>query len=280
MVTCPFLAFSAVDRGQHGPPDWSVAMQPHTHQTVLHCVFWHLSIRTSNLSNSSSSVWLDHAGQPSLPTCINEPWAITLSLVHHCSFFGPLFIDTDHALGTPHRAALWEMLWASHLAITTSPLSNWLKSLRTPIFPASNTSTMRTTCSTGCLIYPTHLQVPWWRDNQCYSVSGYTVLPNHCMKPTDTGYFSIYPSIVCTRFVPFMESQGFWLEPIPAVSGQGQGSTWTSRQLITGLSLMAESDMQGVNFTSGGIWGSVSCSRTLRHTAQLSSAQSTDKNTW
>ncbi|KAK3514424.1 hypothetical protein QTP70_018247, partial [Hemibagrus guttatus] len=28
----------------------------------------------SNLSNSSSSVGSDHTGQPSLPTCITEPW--------------------------------------------------------------------------------------------------------------------------------------------------------------------------------------------------------------
>ncbi|KAK3532048.1 hypothetical protein QTP86_003544 [Hemibagrus guttatus] len=40
----------------------------------------------SNLSNSSSSVGSDHKGQPSLPTCINEPWPpMTLSPVHHCS---------------------------------------------------------------------------------------------------------------------------------------------------------------------------------------------------
>ncbi|KAK3533886.1 hypothetical protein QTP70_032995, partial [Hemibagrus guttatus] len=40
----------------------------------------------SNLSNNSSSVGSDHTGQPSLPTCINEPWPpMTLSPVHHCS---------------------------------------------------------------------------------------------------------------------------------------------------------------------------------------------------
>ena len=85
------------DRGQHGHPDWSVAMHPHTQQTVMHCVFWYLSIRTSinffsNLKNISSSVGSDHTARPLLPTCINEPWPpMTLSLVHHCSFLGPLF---------------------------------------------------------------------------------------------------------------------------------------------------------------------------------------------
>ncbi|KAK3512253.1 hypothetical protein QTP70_002286 [Hemibagrus guttatus] len=39
----------------------------------------------SNLSNSSSSVGSDHTGQPSLPTCISEPWPpMTLSPIHHC----------------------------------------------------------------------------------------------------------------------------------------------------------------------------------------------------
>ena len=43
-----------------------------------------------------------------------------------------------------------------------------------------------------------------------------------------------HPSIVCNCFIPFMGSQGFLLEPIPAVSGRGQGTPWTSCQLITG----------------------------------------------
>ena len=33
---------------------------------------------------------------------------------------------------------------------------------------------------------------------------------------------------------------------------------------------MAEAAMQGVTRTSGAVWGSASCSRTLRHAAQLS----------
>ena len=44
---------------------------------------------------------------------------------------------------------------------------------------------------------------------------------------------------------------------------RGQGTPWTSRQLIAGPSLMADC-------TSGAIWGSVSCSRTLLHAAKLS----------
>jgi len=103
MLTCPLLALSVVDRGQHGHPDWSAAVQPHTQQTAMHCVFWHLSIRTSinflsNLSYSSSSVGSDHT--------INEPRPpMTLSPVHHCSFLGALLIDTDHCRpGTPHKS--------------------------------------------------------------------------------------------------------------------------------------------------------------------------------
>ncbi|ROI15141.1 PIH1 domain-containing protein 1 [Anabarilius grahami] len=86
MLTCPLLALSAVDRGQYGQ---YAAMQPHMQQT---------------LSYSSSSVGSDHTGQPSLPTCINV-LSMTLSPVHHCSFLGPLLIDTDHCRpGTPHKS--------------------------------------------------------------------------------------------------------------------------------------------------------------------------------
>ena len=93
-----------------GDPDWSAAMQPHMQQTAMHCVFWHLSIRTSinffsNLSNSSLSVGSDHMDWSLLPTCIYETWAMTLSPVQHCSILGPLLIDTDHCRpGTPHKS--------------------------------------------------------------------------------------------------------------------------------------------------------------------------------
>lgn len=56
-----------MDRGQHGHPDWSVAVQPHNQQTVVLCVFLQLSIKTnvnffSKLSYSSSSVGSHHHG--------------------------------------------------------------------------------------------------------------------------------------------------------------------------------------------------------------------------
>ncbi len=141
----PTVAAFGSGQGSAWAP-WLVwGMQPHMQQSVMHCVFWHLSIRTSinflsNLSYSSS-VGSDHMGQPSLPTCINEPWLpMTLSPVHRSTLLGPLLIDTDHCRPrTLHKKM--EMLWPSHLAIT-----NWLA---THIFPASNTSTLSTKC---CLI--------------------------------------------------------------------------------------------------------------------------------
>ena len=57
------------------------------------------------------------------------------------------------------------------------------------------------------------------------------------------------------------------LEPIPAVSGRGQCTDWTSRQLIAGPSLMAEVAMQGASCTSAAIWGSVFLSKILWHAA-------------
>ena len=85
-----------------------------------------------------------------------------------------------------------------------------------------------------------------------------------------TSYYQVHPSIVCNRFIPFYGVAGcfFLLEPIPAVSGRGQGTPWTSRQLAEGPSLMVEAVTQGANCTSGAIWGSLSCSRTLPHAAQ------------
>ena len=53
-----------------------------------------------------------------------------------------------------------------------------------------------------------------------------------------------------------MGARGVLLEPIPAVSGRGQGTPWTSCQLIAGPSLMAEAATQAA--TSGAMWGSVS----------------------
>ena len=47
------------------------------------------------------------------------------------------------------------------------------------------------------------------------------------------------------------------------LSGRGQGTPWTSRQLIAGLLLMAEVPTAHQEQ----FWGSVSCSRILRHTA-------------
>ena len=45
---------------------------------------------------------------------------------------------------------------------------------------------------------------------------------------------NVHPSSVCSRFIPFIGSRGFLLEPIPADSGRGQGTPWKSRQLIAG----------------------------------------------
>lgn len=83
-------------------------------QTAIHCVFWQLSIRTSMnfityLSNSSSSVGLDHTGHPSLPICINEYWSpMTVLPVHHCSFLGLILILTTTDWQHPTGAAGFE----------------------------------------------------------------------------------------------------------------------------------------------------------------------------
>ena len=138
----PYL-FCPVFMLQHGHPHWSVAMQPHTQQlcTVYSNTFPLESALIWNLITSCLPVGLDLRGQLWLPTCINEVWPpVTLSLVHHCSFLGPLVIDTDNcSLGTPLKTP-------SQLAITLWPLSISLKSSLSPIFTAAYTSTLRTKC--------------------------------------------------------------------------------------------------------------------------------------
>ena len=90
---------------------------------------------------------LDHRGLSLLLMCISEPWLPkTLLPVHHCSFLGPLLIDTDHWPGTPHKSCSFgDALTQSSSHHTLG--SNLLKSLHLPFFPASNRSTMRITCS-------------------------------------------------------------------------------------------------------------------------------------
>lgn len=93
-----------VDRGQHGHPDWSAALQSHVQQTVIRCVFEH-----------STPVGSDHKGQSSLPTCISELWpSMTLLLVDHCSSDHFWQIMTAAYQDHPTRAAVLEILWRSY----------------------------------------------------------------------------------------------------------------------------------------------------------------------
>ena len=91
---------------------------------------------------------------------------MTLSSVHHCSVLWPLLTTADQE--HPTRAAVLEMLWPSCLAFTLWPLWNSLKSLHLPIFPASNTSTLRTKCS--MLPNISHPPILWRGENWCYSL--------------------------------------------------------------------------------------------------------------
>lgn len=61
--------------------DTLIDLQLHAQQTVMLCVSWLLSIRTSmniscRVNYSNHSVGSDHTDQPSFPKCIiSEPWA-------------------------------------------------------------------------------------------------------------------------------------------------------------------------------------------------------------
>lgn len=74
---------------------------------------------------SSSSVGSAHTGQLSLPTCISELWLLmTQYLVHRCSFFGPLLIDTDHCRPeTAHKSCRRSDQSSSHHSLVLVELT-------------------------------------------------------------------------------------------------------------------------------------------------------------
>lgn len=122
MLTCPLLALSAVDRGSAWAPQLVCSYS--APYSVMHCVFWDFSIRTSihlfhNLSFNISFVGSDHSEQSSLPMCISDPRpSVTLPLVHHCSFLALLLINPDHCRpGTPHKSCILELFWPSPLVV-------------------------------------------------------------------------------------------------------------------------------------------------------------------
>lgn len=107
MLTCPLLALSAVNRGQHGHLYWSAATQPCTQQTDTRT----RSNIFSNLSCSSSSVGLDHTAHS-----LCSPRAtisLDLTLVHQFSFLG-------QNRNTSQELQLWR---PRCLAVTIWPLS-------------------------------------------------------------------------------------------------------------------------------------------------------------
>ncbi|KAI5090208.1 hypothetical protein C0J45_20343 [Silurus meridionalis] len=92
------------------------------------------------------AVGSDHTDQPSFLTCINEPRPhVALSPVHHCSFLEALLINSDHCRpGTSHKSCSFGD--APTQTSRRHDLPNSLKSLHSPAYPASDTSTLRTKC--------------------------------------------------------------------------------------------------------------------------------------
>lgn len=140
-VMLPLLVLSAMECGRMGTPTALRLCSPND--------FSYLSIRTSF---NFEAVWatVAHLFYPTTQEAFAHHMhqqALTLPLVHHCSFLGPLFIDAIHCrLGPLHRSALF---WSSRLAISNSNL---------PSFPPSNTSTLGTALHL-LRVYPNYLQV-------------------------------------------------------------------------------------------------------------------------
>lgn len=67
--------------------------------------------------------------------------------------------------GTPHKAPALAIFWPKHHNLALTKFAQVL----TPIFLLL-TLTLRKFFHFHCIIYPTHLQLPWWRDNQCNSL--------------------------------------------------------------------------------------------------------------
>lgn len=119
----------------HYPADGS-----HSHQgilfpsrPILNTIFCLLSIRTRTLCQQSELQQLRFGpqSQPSLPTCINEPWPpMTLSLVLSVVSFWPLLIKTDHSTpGTPYESCSFSDVLTRSSSLTVQPFSNSFKSL-------------------------------------------------------------------------------------------------------------------------------------------------------
>lgn len=125
MLTCPLLVLSEVDMGQHGHPDWSVALR-----TILNKFWCSLSIRTF------SAIFFSYTGQPSLN--VNQ-WALAIHEPVTASplFLGQLLINTDHwSLWTPHESCNFRDVMTQSSSHHSE--SNSLKSIRLPIFSASS----------------------------------------------------------------------------------------------------------------------------------------------
>lgn len=118
-------------------------------------MLWNRSIRTSINLASSSSVWFSsHMHQ----------WDLTrdpLAASHRSHTHILTAEDREH----PTKLKLWRY---SDPNITTWHSPNLLKYLR--LFFLLLTLTLRKFFHFHCIIYPTHLQLPWWRDNQCNSL--------------------------------------------------------------------------------------------------------------
>lgn len=128
-----------------------------------HCWrFWHWKgvymgnqRRNKLWSTVHSDTFLSEPALTLQVVCINQPWPpMSLSPFRHCSLLGPCLIDTDYyGPGTPHMS-IWvlDILWPSCRTTTMWPLSNSLKSLRSPTFPTSNSSTFENKIFTCYLI--------------------------------------------------------------------------------------------------------------------------------
>lgn len=166
MLTRSLLTLSGVERGLHGHPDLSTAMQPHTHKKIPSTMHSHTFLSKPALT---SAIWAP-AAHPSDQTAqanFSFPHAsVSLTYPWPCRRYSAVsssdnlwcILTTHCRLDAPHKSCSFRDALTQLSSHHSRPLSNLVISLHLPIFFVSITSNSWDKMFTCCLIYPIRLE--------------------------------------------------------------------------------------------------------------------------
>ena len=143
MLMYPLLVPLVADRSQHGNPDLSAAMQPHTQQAATHNVFWQLSIW---ISINSLAIWVTVVRLLDRTTRVStrSPHASLSLFPNELVPALPLLLPRPNLIDTD---AADMKLWPHRLASQFGPCQTNSNPFPCPFCTASNTPTLRRKCS-------------------------------------------------------------------------------------------------------------------------------------